>query len=352
MGNSEAYISKVLKEKLNGLVQAKVGALIAPAGYGKTTAAHVAVGDIPTAQQHWFTADKTNSNFDSDLYEWFLNELECIDEARASQLKELGYFNRANRYDVKNIIKNVTAKKKHYIVIDNLQYFNTEFADALISALATNESDNLHLIILSQFVTDKQKQILVGSDCVELTAQDLLLSKSDIQEYASEQAVNLSDSDIEKLLQKTDGWVVFVSLYLQKAKAFRTKQNSNGYSKNNNIENNKNTQNENQNQDANSTQESSSSNNDNIQDGNSSQNNLSSDNTAQNATAQTLADEAQTQALENAAHAQAQEIADAAADIDTLLEDICWTKISKSERHFLLYFSVWQTLTYGCFLRI
>ncbi|MEG2562099.1 MAG: LuxR C-terminal-related transcriptional regulator, partial [Clostridia bacterium] len=115
---------------------------------------------------------------------------------------------------------------------------------------------------------------------------------------------------------------------------------------NNNIQNGNNTK-----QDANATQESNSAHN-NIQNGNASQNNLSSDNTAQNATAQTLADEAQTQALENAAHAQAQEIANAVADIDTLLEDICWTKISKAERHFLLYFSVWQTLTYGCFLRI
>ncbi|MEG1613844.1 MAG: LuxR C-terminal-related transcriptional regulator [Clostridia bacterium] len=275
MENTVTYISKLLGEKLKTLVQSKVGAIIAPAGYGKTTATHLVFGDIPLLQQHWFTADKTKGNFDGELYDWFLNELENIDISCANQLRAIGYFNRVNRYDVKNVLKKINVNEEHYIIIDNLQYITNEFADILISALATSECSLLHLIVLSQYVNEKQKRIFSECGCFFITTQDLLLSKNDIREFGCWLGVELADKDIESLLQKTDGWIVFVVLYLQKAKEYSATQNS-----------------------------------------------------------------------------TIQDIISANVDIDSLLWDICWSKIDIAERHFLMYFTVWQTMTYSCFLHI
>ncbi|MEG2451207.1 MAG: hypothetical protein RSB09_05670, partial [Clostridia bacterium] len=144
------YKSKILDEKLKKLAGAKVGTIIAPVGYGKTTAGHIAVDDFPIAQQHWFTADKGGDNFDNGLYDWFLAELETIDLDCANQLKKLGYFNRVNRYDIKALLKNIIVDTPHFVIIDNVQYIKNEFTDILISALATGECENLHLILLSQ----------------------------------------------------------------------------------------------------------------------------------------------------------------------------------------------------------
>ncbi|MEG2450726.1 MAG: hypothetical protein RSB09_03220, partial [Clostridia bacterium] len=173
-------------------------------------------------------------------------------------------------------------------------------------------------------------------DCFALTAQDLLLTKADIKEFALGLGVELADTDTALILQKTDGWMVFVALYLQKAKELT----STASGKLNNGE---------------------------PQSGATASGEVEKDITHSNATENSEPQGEATASEQGGATASEQQgepqrtapqvgavlgIINTTVDIDTLLEDICWKKIDSAERHFLLYFSIWQTMTYSCFLHI
>ena len=53
MEKTLTYLSDTLAQKLALLLAAPMGVIIAPAGFGKTTAIRAALGAVPAKQQHW-----------------------------------------------------------------------------------------------------------------------------------------------------------------------------------------------------------------------------------------------------------------------------------------------------------
>lgn len=216
MEKANTYLSSALEEKLRLMLKAPFGIIVAPAGYGKTTAALAALHDIPQTQQHWFTAEKRLRAYENELYNWFVSESASIQPQTAKQLSEQGFFNRANRYDISRIIREMTVDTQQYIIIDNLQYLSDDFSDVLISSLAENPCKNLHLVIITQYLSSKRIRLLDKADCFYLRSFDLMLSCEEIQDYANKINVVLTNDQVSRLWKQTEGWMIIVSLYLKR----------------------------------------------------------------------------------------------------------------------------------------
>ena len=199
MAKSNTYISAVLKEKLSVMLQASVSIIVAPAGYGKTTAALSALADISRKYQHWFTAEKCMKSYENELYDWFISEAASIQPMAAKCLSAQGRFNRANRYDISRIIREMTTDDEQYIIIDNLQYLTDDFADVLISSLGENSCEKLHLIIITQYLSSKRIKLMDKADCFYLRSFDLMLTCEEIADYAKKVNAVLTDEKISRL---------------------------------------------------------------------------------------------------------------------------------------------------------
>lgn len=215
MKRNDIYISRELTDKLKRMIQAPVGIIVAPAGYGKTTAAREALVEVAPLNAHWFTADKSMTGNENELYEWFVSEMSFFQPNIAKDLSEKGHFNRANRYEISRLIRQIVVQEDEYIIIDNLQYIEDDFILALVSALADNTCDKLHLIILTQYLPSKYMASVQKSMCVMLHDADLMLSDFEIAEYAQQMDIHLDSDQVSRLWQHTQGWIIIISLVLR-----------------------------------------------------------------------------------------------------------------------------------------
>lgn len=227
MQKSDIFITPHVKEYLYRLCSENLSVITAPVGYGKTTMVHAAMMLVPKAEKHWFTADKSYSFYNNELYHWFVDTVQDIDPVCYNALQQQSTFNRANNYAIQRIIRKMACEQEQFIIIDNLQYINDDFAEALIAALSQNECEHIHLIILTQFLSSKRITLLDTTEYFSVRATDLTMDQDSIVEYAHEQKVELSEEQSMELLRFSEGWIVIVILSVKRMQSEGTEENSN-----------------------------------------------------------------------------------------------------------------------------
>ena len=210
----QTFISKTLSDKLNQIHKEPMSLVIAPAGYGKTTAVHRALMEFSNNQQHWFTADKTYSPYENEMFDWFVSEIQEFNSVILEEIIQLQQFNRINRYQIQRLLKNITFEEPHFFIIDNLQYINDDFSTSFMKALAENPCANIHLIIISQYLSSQQLQLFHLYNPYIINEHNLLLTKDDLKECLKQLDYTISQEDINRFHKYTEGWIVMVSLCL------------------------------------------------------------------------------------------------------------------------------------------
>lgn len=212
MNSSNTYISEKLAVKLDQLRTSHITIVTAPAGYGKSTAVVAGLASIDRNHKHWFVADRTYSFYEDELYNWFLSEVSTFSTSTAEELKRIGLYNRSNRYEILRVLKTMEVSTPHYIALDNLHYIQDDFSKVLINAFIENTCENIHLIVLSQFIDMKQFPMLHNDAFFTIDVNDLSLRASDLLHYSNMLGVELSLDNAEKIYQYTEGWIVMISL--------------------------------------------------------------------------------------------------------------------------------------------
>lgn len=206
------YISGRLQECLRPLSHYTLTTVVAPMGYGKTTAISWYLTERAKKEDAYFIRISVYSDnlaifwksvqdaFSREGFR-FLQEYTCPSDAAGGSLL------------ADDLCYELDMKKSCYIFIDDFHLLTNERASAFICRLAKRLPPNVHLIIASR------NQFLPVAEIIRLSgrlhqigAEQLRLTYSELSVYAHKCGNDLSDEQLKDLLYFSEGW--FSAVYL------------------------------------------------------------------------------------------------------------------------------------------
>ena len=219
MGTShldDIFITQRLKNKLAKIGKYPITTVIAPMGYGKTTAVK------------WWSTRRTKSNESAlffrqtvmtdsvtDYWTGFCRAFRKLPNLY-EQLKTLSY---PGDFQTLSICAEIldAALSEHegniYFILDDLHILPANVVTSLVFFFAGNLPSNIHIILMSrnQIFNDEEKMKL-GNTLLEISAYDLRLSAKELYEYAARCELKASPQEMDTLAVASEGW--FSIIYL------------------------------------------------------------------------------------------------------------------------------------------
>lgn len=206
------YISERLQESLRPVSRCAMTTVVAPMGYGKTTAVNWYLGERAKAETLHIIRISVYSNnlaiFWKSVQEAFaragfpfLREYPCPTDAAGSGLL------------VDDLCHMLADESPCYIFVDDFHLLTDKRASLFLCMLANRLSINVHLIIASRdrFLPAAQT-VRLGAKVYQIGTEQLRLNHTELAVYAHRCGTELSDAQIESLLYSSEGW--FSAVYL------------------------------------------------------------------------------------------------------------------------------------------
>lgn len=186
----------------------------APMGYGKTTAV-----------KSFFRSEKLNPLWLSfhnsgdpgtTFFNSFAEELSKYNEEAGSFLNSLELPADVPQLEtVLAVLNEIELKEKMIVVIDDYHLSHDEHLNRLILAISAEEVSNLHFLIITRDTIEFDfVELLSKKLCRILSRQHLKFTDTEIRCYCKMMSEGLSDSDLKKIIEYTDGWISFIYLIL------------------------------------------------------------------------------------------------------------------------------------------
>ncbi len=206
------YISERLQKCLQPVSESILTTVIAPMGYGKTTAVNWFLARKQKAEKAVLVrisiySDNLSIFWRSVQHSFafagldFLNDYECpSDEASAGYLTDV-------------LCHSLAGEQIYYIFIDDFHLLKDNRAAVFLCSLANRLSENVHLVVASRdrFLTG-EATLRLGSRLYELTSENLRLNQAELAAYTHKCGTNLGGKQLETLLHSSEGW--FSAVYL------------------------------------------------------------------------------------------------------------------------------------------
>lgn len=187
----------------------------APAGYGKTTAIRMWVkqAGCPVA---WVTLDKSDNKIIQFLA-YVLTALgEAVEQLGQSALEMVENAPEANCQAVLDLLINDLCglDQPVILVLEEYHLIENETIDQAVEFLLNQSVANLHLVIATREDPNLPlTRLRARNQLTEVRAADLSFSFEEAREFfASAMGVSLSESEIEILKNRTEGWVAGLQL--------------------------------------------------------------------------------------------------------------------------------------------
>ena len=206
------YVSERLQECLHLISKCAITTIVAPMGYGKTTA----INWYLTKQQKTDQAVLVRISIYSDNRQvfWksvlrafvfagldFLDGYDCpSDVASAGLLTDI-------------LCHSLMGEQRYYIFLDDFHLLSDEHVAEFLGILAGRLPENVHLVIASRArVLSDSAVVRLGGKLHQINPGDLRLNKEELSIYAHKCGTGLSQQQIETLLHSSEGW--FSAVYL------------------------------------------------------------------------------------------------------------------------------------------
>ena len=209
---NSVYISERLQECLRPIARCALTAVVAPMGYGKTTAVNWFLRTREKAEQPRLIRVSVYS--DNLAIFWksvqdafahaqlpFLLDYACpADDAGGSLLAD-------------ELCHKLAGRTPCYLFIDDFHLLTDRRAVTFLCMLANRLPENVHLIVASRdrFLSAAELMRL-GGRVYQLGTEQLRLNHTELAVYARRCGTALSDEQIERLLYSSEGW--FSAVYL------------------------------------------------------------------------------------------------------------------------------------------
>ena len=206
------YISERLQESLRPISRCAMTAIVAPMGYGKTTAVNWYLAERAKAEAvnvirisvyadnltiFWKSVQDAFAHAGLD----FLRDYPCPNDAASSCML------------TDDLCHELVGENPYYIFIDDFHLLKDQRISAFLCTLANRISGNVHLIVASrdQFLPAGEV-VRLGSRVYQIGMEQLRLNHTELAIYAHKCGMDLSEAQIETLLYSSDGW--FSAIYL------------------------------------------------------------------------------------------------------------------------------------------
>ena len=206
------YISERLQESLRPISHCAMTTVVAPMGYGKTTAVEWYLAErIRVEAPHIVRISVYSGNLAifwksvQDAFARagfaFLQEYTCpTDEAGGGLL-------------IDDLCHALAGEKSCYIFIDDFHLLTDKRAPGFLCAIAGRLPSNVHLIIASRDLFVPAAQLVrLGGKVYQIGTAQLRLNYTELTVYTKRCGTELSDEQIETLLYYSEGW--FSAVYL------------------------------------------------------------------------------------------------------------------------------------------
>lgn len=208
------YISERVQETLRLISHCALTTVVAPMGYGKTTAINWHLADRIRAEQA--TTIRISIYSDNLSIFWksvqnafsyaglaFLNDCSLPSDAPAAGLL------------ADNICHSLNGQTQYYIFMDDFHQLTDTSVAIFLCALADRLPDNVHIITASRDRFLQGSEIVrLGSRLHQIGVEHLRLNHTELAAYAHHCGMNLSDEQIGSLLNSSEGWFSAIYLHL------------------------------------------------------------------------------------------------------------------------------------------
>ncbi len=219
MGTSrldEIFITQRLKNKLAKIGNYPITTVIAPMGYGKTTAIKWwSTRRTKRNESAFFFRQMVMTDSVTDFWTGFCRAFRKLPNLY-EQLKTLSYPRDVQTLSLcAEILDAALADHEGdiYFILDDLHILPSNVVTPLVSFFANNLPNNIHIILMSrnQIFNDEEKMRL-GNLLLEISAYDLSLNAEELYEYAGLCELKASPQELDALAVTSEGW--FSIIYL------------------------------------------------------------------------------------------------------------------------------------------
>ena len=209
------YLSSRLRSRLADAARCPVTTIIAPTGYGKTTAAQYLQRRIAAeAPDAYLFRHFLSGGGRQEFWAGLCRALHTAPQLPA-QLRALGYPDSPHtRQQLLELVQDALAGKPPvWFILDDVHLLSGGEAAELVSFLAERLPPQAHLILLSrnQIFSEAQK-LRLGSRLLELGAADLRLTQEELLQYAGRCGLPLPEREAQALLSVSEGWIAMIYL--------------------------------------------------------------------------------------------------------------------------------------------
>ena len=206
------YISERLQESLRPISRCAMTTVVAPMGYGKTTAVNWYLGERAKAEAlhiirisvysdnlaiFWKSVQEAFARAGVD----FLREYPCPTDAAGGGLL------------VDDLCHALAGEAPCYLFIDDFHLLTDKRTPLFLCMLANRLPANVHLIVASRDrFLPAAEALRLGAKVYQIGTEQLRLNHTELAVYAHRCGTALSDAQVESLLYSSEGW--FSAVYL------------------------------------------------------------------------------------------------------------------------------------------
>ena len=206
------YISERLQESLRPMARCAMTTVVAPMGYGKTTAVNWYLEERAKTEAlriirisvysdnlaiFWKSVQDAFSRAGLDL----LRDYPCPTDAAGGGLL------------VDDLCHGLAGETSCYIFIDDFHLLLEQRASVFLCMLANRLPANVHLIVASRDrFLPAAEAVRLGAKVYQLGTEQLRLNHTELAVYAHRCGTDLSDAQVESILYSSEGW--FSAVYL------------------------------------------------------------------------------------------------------------------------------------------
>ena len=206
------YISERLQESLRPISRCAMTTVVAPMGYGKTTAVNWYLDERVRAETARVVRISVYSDNLAILWRsaqdafaraglGFLREYDCpVDDVGGSMLAD-------------DLCHELAGDVPCYLFLDDFHLLTDRRVTAFLCTLAGRLPGNVHLIVASRDrFLPAAETVRLGARVYQIGTEQLRLNHTELAVYAHRCSTELSDAQVDELLYSSEGW--FSAVYL------------------------------------------------------------------------------------------------------------------------------------------
>lgn len=213
---NDIYITERLKQRLTVIGSASITTVVAPMGFGKTTAITWWMKQQNKYHPDWvILRQMIDTPSVTDFWSGLCRSLRGYPTLK-EQLAALGFPGDIQAMSIMaELIEDALPEtdRRIYYVLDDLHIFSDKRLVTLLLYLSRRLENRIQFILLSRSqILSEDERMRMGAGLGEISANDLRLNESEVALYARRCGLTANECDIAALAAASEGWISMVYL--------------------------------------------------------------------------------------------------------------------------------------------